>query len=379
LIIPDFSQLTKYFLEDRLFANGEEPIIFGDFQFGLIILLGSRGGKTVATLRMAFAALLCVAGVLFAMRTNAQEKEKTMTLIDARKIWDKAPHNAFTDLVRFRDRWFCVFREGKGHVSPDGALRVITSADAEKWESAALITSTNSDLRDAKITVTPDGQLMLCGAEALHDKSKHTHQSLAWFSKDGRTWSDKIEIGDPDFWLWRVTWHKGKAYGIGYGCGKDQSVRLYSSNDGRKFDTVVERLFDVGYPNETSLVFEGDAAYCLLRRDGNANTGLIGVSQPPYAKWEWKELGKRIGGPHMLRLPDGRFVAAVRLYDGHQRTSLCWIEPQSGKLSEFLKLPSAGDTSYAGLVLHDGLLWVSYYSSHEGKTAIYLAKVKMNE
>jgi hypothetical protein len=39
LIIPDFSQLTKYFLEDRLFANGEEPIIFGDFQFGLIILL----------------------------------------------------------------------------------------------------------------------------------------------------------------------------------------------------------------------------------------------------------------------------------------------------------------------------------------------------
>jgi hypothetical protein len=328
---------------------------------------------------MAFAALLCVAGVLFAVRTNAQEKEKTMTLIDARKIWDKAPHNAFTDLVRFRDRWFCVFREGKGHVSPDGALRVITSADAEKWESAALITSTNSDLRDAKITVTPDGQLMLCGAEALHDKSKHTHQSLAWFSKDGRTWSDKIEIGDPDFWLWRVTWHKGKAYGIGYGCGKDQSVRLYSSNDGRKFDTVVERLFDVGYPNETSLVFEGDAAYCLLRRDGNANTGLIGVSQPPYAKWEWKELGKRIGGPHMLRLPDGRFVAAVRLYDGHQRTSLCWIEPQSGKLSEFLKLPSAGDTSYAGLVLHDGLLWVSYYSSHEGKTAIYLAKVKMNE
>lgn len=101
---------------------------------------------------------------------------------NAKKIWDQAPHNAFTDLVRFNDRWFCVFREGQGHVSPDGALRVITSVDGEKWESAALITSSNSDLRDAKITVTPDGQLMLCGAEALHDKSQHTHQSLAWFS-----------------------------------------------------------------------------------------------------------------------------------------------------------------------------------------------------
>ena len=36
-----------------------------------------------------------------------------MEVITVRKIWDKAPHNAFTDLVRFQDRWFCVFREGK--------------------------------------------------------------------------------------------------------------------------------------------------------------------------------------------------------------------------------------------------------------------------
>ena len=299
----------------------------------------------------------------------------------ATKIWDQAPHNAFTDLVRFNDRWFCVFREGKGHVSPDGALRVITSVDGEKWESAALIKSSNSDLRDAKITVTPDGQLMLCGAEALHDKSQHTHQSLAWFSKDGRTWSEKHAIGDPDFWLWRVTWHKGTAYGIGYGCGKEKSVRLYTSQDGKKFETLVERLFDVGYPNETSIVFEGDTAYCLLRRDGQGkeltNTGLLGVSQAPFTKWEWKDLGTRIGGPHMTRLPDGRFIAAVRLYDKRQRTSLCWLDPQAGKLTEFLTLPSGGDTSYAGLVLHEGLLWISYYSSHEGKTSIYVSKMPL--
>jgi len=27
--------------------------------------------------------------------------------------------------------------------------------------------------------------------------------------------------------------------------------------------------------------------------------------------------------------------------------------------------------------MHEGLLWVSYYSSHEGKTSIYLAKVRL--
>ncbi|MBX9788119.1 MAG: glycoside hydrolase [Pirellulales bacterium] len=298
-------------------------------------------------------------------------------LIEARRIWDQAPHNAFTDLVRFGDRWFCVFREGARHVSPDGALRVITSVDGQAWESAALITSPNSDLRDAKITVTPDGQLMLTGAEALHDRSRHTHQSLAWFSKDGRTWSDKHEIGDPDFWLWRVTWHDRKAYSIGYGTGENRFIKLYASDDGKRFDTLVERLFDVGYPNETSLVFAGDTAYCLLRRDGEPNRGLVGSSQPPYTQWEWKDLGVRIGGPQMLRLPDGRFVAAVRLYDGRVRTSLVWIDPSAGKLDEFLTLPTAGDTSYAGLVLHEGLLWISYYSSHERKTSIYLAKVQL--
>ena len=169
-------------------------------------------------------------------------------------------------------------------MSPDGALRVITSADGEKWESAALITSPTSDLRDAKITVTPDGQLMLAGAEALHDKRVKTHQSLAWFSRDGRTWSERHEIGDPDFWLWRVTWLKDTAYGIGYGCGKDQSIRLYSSRDGKKFDPLVARLFDVGYPNESSLVFVGDTCYCLLRRDGQPGNGLVGISQPPLSQ-----------------------------------------------------------------------------------------------
>ena len=80
----------------------------------------------------------------------------------------------------------------------------------------------------------------------------------------------------------------------------------------------------------------------------------------------------------MIRLSDGRFVAGVRLYDGKARTSLCWIDVEDGRLDEFLALPSGGDTSYPGMVLHDGVLWVSYYSSHEGKTSIYLAKVKMN-
>ncbi len=66
-----------------------------------------------------------------------------------------------------------------------------------------------------------------------------------------------------------------------------------------------------------------------------------------------------------------------RNYVGGAKTRLWWLYPKTGKLETILTLPSGGDTSYPGLVWHDGLLWVSYYASHEGKTSIFLAKVKL--
>jgi len=299
-------------------------------------------------------------------------------LVESHKIWDAAPHNAFTDLARFHDKWWCVFREGKGHVSPDGKVRVLRSDDGAKWDSAALLTSTDGDLRDPKITITPGDRLMLTAAIAYPPDAKVKHQSVVYFSSDGTSWQGPVMVGDPNMWLWRVTWHKGKACGVGYDTSGEKFVRLYESSDGRAFRPLVSRLFDQEHPNETSLLFlPDDTALCLLRRDGPKGTGLLGSAKRPYTDWTWKDSGTKIGGPHMIRLPDGRLVAGVRLYDGGARTAITSIDPQTGKLTELLRLPSGGDTSYPGLVWHDKLLWISYYSSHEAKTSIYLAKAKI--
>ena len=299
-------------------------------------------------------------------------------LISARRIWDRAPHNAFTDLIRHKDVWYCVFREGQGHVSPDGGLRVIRSRDGKAWTSAALLTSPTADLRDPKITITPDGRLMLTGAAAVHPPADVKHQTQVWFSRDGRTWSERHPIGEPNSWLWRVTWHQDRAYGVGYRTDGTRGTRLYASRDGKTFKPHVASFFNRGYPNESSLVFLPDqTALCLLRRDGSAASAQLGRAEPPYTRWTWKDLGTRIGGPRMIRLADGRLLAAVRLHEPRAHTGLCWVDAEAGTLTEFLALPSGGDTSYPGLVVHDGLLWVSYYSSHEAKTSIYLAKVKL--
>jgi hypothetical protein len=298
--------------------------------------------------------------------------------VDVRRIWDAAPHNAFTDLLRYKERWWCVFREGKTHVSPDGVLRVLSSADGDAWESASLVTLEGADLRDAKVVVAPDGRLMLNGAAAYPKGSPVAYQTFAWYSEDGKRWSEPVKIGEPEFWLWRVTWHEGKAYGVGYGCKDPKVARLYASADGKAWETRVTTLFAEGYPNESSILFQPDGtALCLLRREEGKATAQLGAAKAPYSEWAWKDLGVRFGGPQLLRLADGRIVAAGRRYDGGVRTSLHWLDPEKGALTEFLKLPSGGDTSYPGLVWHDGLLWVSYYSSHEGKTSIYRAKVKL--
>ena len=63
--------------------------------------------------------------------TSAGAAEPKAELLSVRRIGDRAPHNAFTDLLRANDRWYCVYREGKAHVSPDGAIRVLTSTDKD--------------------------------------------------------------------------------------------------------------------------------------------------------------------------------------------------------------------------------------------------------
>ena len=45
------------------------------------------------------------------------------------------------------------------------------------------------------------------------------------------------------------------------------------------------------------------------------------------------------------------------------------------KFKEVMRLPSGGDTGYPGIFSIGGYVWMSYYSSHEGKTSVYYARI----
>ncbi len=327
------------------------------------------------------AAFMALAAMTTVFTFSAIAEDHGIELIEVRRIWDEATHNAFTDLVRFQGDWYCAFREGETHGNhPSGRVRVIRSAEGTDWESVGLFEWEDGDVRDAKLSITAEGNLMLTSAvyftAAANDIDR---QSVTWLTTDGEDWGSVYAcISGADTWRWNTTWANGMGYNAGY-TGKDAAGTLYRTRDGKSWETHVENFFPGGEGNETAFVFDPDGAgYCLLR-DGPNGNGHIGVAQPPYTDWTWTDLGTRLGGPEMIRLSDGRFLAAVRLYDENVRTSLCWIDPDEGTMTEFLELPSGGDTSYAGLVEHGDEIWMSYYSSHEEKSIIYLARLRITD
>ena len=337
--------------------------------------------------------LACLMAALPVLAADTAAPAPAARLVEHRKIWDAAPHNAFTDLVRFKDRWYCTFREGGGHVSPDGAIRVLTSDSGYWWESTARIEMAGFDLRDPKISVMPNPpRLMLLGGATVREGNKPAteSQSFVALSDDGKKWGKVFWVGPTNQWLWRVTWHRNNGLGIAYDVSpesrtaKKYGTTLLLTKNGTDFDTLVDDLSTENGPTEATLRVAPDGTlYCLQRRDGKpSNTALLGISKRiPYDEWVWKDLGQFLGGPNFIQIPDGRWIACGRLHnhgpDKKTMTVVCELDVAKGELKPLLDLPSSGDSSYPGLVWHDNLLWVSYYSSHEGKSAIYLARVKL--
>jgi len=163
-------------------------------------------------------------------------------------------------------------------------------------------------------------------------------------------------------------------------------IELLVSSDGINYQLHVVELFGEGYPTEVTLRFDEDGTcYALMRRDGRGNepsSAMLGVSRPDYKQWRWRDLGAEFngfGGPNFIKIPGGHWIGAGRMHQDGAHTALTYIDVANGTMTRLAKLPSGGDTSYPGLVWHNDMLYVSYYSSHEGKTSIYLATVKVKQ
>jgi hypothetical protein len=303
-----------------------------------------------------------------------------------KQIGSKADHNAFVDLCEFKQQLFCCYREAENHVSADGRICILTLDTEGHVLRSSRIAIPKTDLRDPKITVTPDGNILLIAYARQTSMNNQTisTRNLTWISQTGHSWSAAKEYANRGWWLWRVRWHKSQAYGFAYN-RKQNAIHLFSGNPRRSFHLHQPFALSLhkhkkGYPNESDLIFDDNNAFAIVRRDADSYTAQLGHSNPPYKKWRWIDLGRYIGGPVMLRLDASCALVSGRiLKQGKLVTGLLKMNLNNGDLQELMILPSAGDNSYPGLVLKDGLLYISYYSSHkDNKSCVYLANINVD-
>jgi hypothetical protein len=263
-----------------------------------------------------------------------------------------------------------------------------------QWTSAALFDSPEAalpDLRDPKIGVTPDKRLMVMGA-ATSRQENAGRGNYVWFSGDGRAWSTPKAMGGSGDWIWSSTWSEKIFYGASYGNQNGIGViKLYRGADALHLQEPIILHRDALYPNETALLMEGENGLAIIRREfasgqtkpqmkppSDHGTALLANSRAPFEQWTTRDSGVYVGGPALLRLPGGKVVVAGRKIVSGQHTTTLWeLDEANARLQERSTLPSGGDCSYPGLFWHEEKLWVSYYSSHEEKTSIYLAEVEV--
>lgn len=244
------------------------------------------------------------------------------------------------------------------------------------------------DLRDPKLSITPDNRLMILmdgdyyiGASV---SSRRPYVSFSDASGDNFSEPEAADVHYPtadglsngNFWIWRLTWNNAKsaAYGFDY----MNPLTLFKTTDGKVFRSE-RRLAIDGSPNEVSIKFDKqDNMYALIRRESGTALGMLAVSPPPYENFTYHELDIRLGGPEFLFLDDQTLVMGTRGFTNSTTMHIVTTNLQ-GEVLKTIYLPSAGDASYPGMVIHDGYLWVSYYSSKSGKADIYMAKIPLEE
>ncbi len=303
-----------------------------------------------------------------------------------RKAFDNGEHNAFTDLCRFQGRLYLTFRscpDGHG-IHETSSIVVLESEEGQRWKKVNQFAVENRDTRDPHFLAFKGRLFVYTGAWHAEHHTLSEHLGYAAWTEDGRSWEGPTLLeGTYGYYIWRAARHDGRAYL----CGRRlrgfaptaprsarQSVMLVS-DDGLVWK--YKAMFKEQWGGETAFLFDRDGAVTAVVRRGGKKAALC-RARPPYETWERARLGRYIGGPLLVRWNDRLLVGGRQRESGSARTVFYWL--QDGELVQCAELPSGGDNSYPGFVARsDRKALVSYYSSHEKGTSIYLAELKLAE
>ena len=294
-------------------------------------------------------------------------------------------HNAFCDLFALGAFFLVSFRRANDHMAKRGDIVILKLNRHGDLINKQVLSLPNCDLRDPKLTRDSQGRVYLnaYGRFYAEDGTHLNSQSVIAFSDDGWQFSQLRTYGKPYWWIWKLRWYQGHAYGFAYRRSQQQ-LALYRGNPLRTFHPIsapamCQQRDGLGYPNETDLLFNSQQALSVVRRDADSYSAQLGTAVFPFHRWHWRSLSGYIASPAMVAINHYLVVVGRIWYQGRFVTALLTVDPKCGKVKRHLVLPSGGDCGYPGLHLEGNELHIAYYSSHQDNNShVYLAKIHIN-
>ncbi|MBT0584964.1 hypothetical protein [Alteromonas oceanisediminis] len=199
-------------------------------------------------------------------------------------------HCAFTDLVQFRGRLFCAFREASTHVSGDGIIRIFCLDLQGNLLFQQRISVASADVRDPKLMTTPDGQLLLLAYARYTNAQNQTIRTanISWQSSTGESWGSPVNLGNNFWWLWRMRWpaemtHQGSEQAFGFAYNRRANrIDLYAGDPRRYVEKRATGVLSLaqhglGYPNESDLhINQHREINAVVRRDADSFSAQVG-------------------------------------------------------------------------------------------------------
>ena len=295
--------------------------------------------------------------------------------IEARKVFTNGKHNAFTAMRRFKGELYLAFRAGDAHNSPTADVLVLKSKDGREWKETHRFDFAKDD-RDPQMVVTEQRLFLYC-------PSMNGKELTTWlkYTDDGATWSGPIKIYEPQFILWKPCLHNGTFYAAAHkkdesSGGKGREVHFVKSADGIKWEKI-STIRAGNWESETTMFFEGDHAIAFLRQKYGSPQAQVLESDPPYVEWKSRDAGVPHFSGHSIHTFKGVTYLLSRITKPGKAFGSMIYTFANGKLTPYCELPASGDCAYLEAVEDGPNMLVSYYSTHEGTTDVYLAVVPL--
>lgn len=303
-------------------------------------------------------------------------------------------HNSNTDLAWFRGAFYLAHAVSPYHFgSRDCRLLIKRSSDGRNWQTVATFGGDGDDLRDPKFAVI--GERLLLYVLLNRETQPLPYKTCVTTTEDGVNWQSLDGFGHEGWLFWRPKSLDGARWFFPAYWYKFNENALFETTDGIHLQKIA--LIHHGhYVSEPEIEFMEDGSLLAIHRadyDKGDFHQVIGIPQsstfistaaPPYKAWKdtAEDQTTRLDGAVMFRY-NNRVYAIGRSHPYHntvfprrgavlgkKRTAIYQVRPQG--LLHISDLPSAGDTSYAGVVLKDGYLTASYYTSDIRRDQIWL-------